>query len=116
MVTDTANELFANLRTALTDTRLRPDVRNRMLHEVLVLACAEGLKNSHYAFGDLNAQTERLIRHLHIPAAEANALRQARRDSNHAAPTDDTTLSYDVRALATFVRDRKSTRLNSSHP
>ena len=103
MVTDTANELFANLRTALTDTRLRPDVRNRMLHEVLVLACAEGLKDSHYAFGDLNAQTERLIRHLHIPAAEANALRQARRDSNHAAPTDDTTLSYDVRALATFV-------------
>ena len=103
MPTDTANELFANLRTALTDARLQPGVRNKMLHEVLVLTCAEGLKDSHYAFGDLNSQTERLIRQLQIPVAEANAIRQARRNSNHAKPTDDATLRYDVRALAFFV-------------
>lgn len=100
---DTAYELFANLRTVITDDRLRPDVRNKMLHEVIVLACAEGLKDTHFAFGDLNSQAERLIRMLHIPAAEANAIRQARRHSNHSTPIDSESLRYDVRAIAFFV-------------
>lgn len=103
MTDTTATELYHNLLTVLTDHQMTPAIKNKVMHETLILICAYGLRNSHFAFGDLNAQTERLILQLSISEAEANAIRQARRDTNRSKPLDEETLRYDVRALATFV-------------
>lgn len=95
-----ANDIFGNIRTAVTNDSLQPSTRNKILHETLVLLCAEGLKDTRYGFGDLNSQTESLIRLLKIPAGEAEDIRQARRDSNHsrALPTDS--LRHNAMTLA----------------
>lgn len=61
MTDTTATELYHNLLTVLTDHQMTPAIKNKVMHETLILICAYGLRNSHFAFGDLNAQTERLI-------------------------------------------------------
>lgn len=73
------------------------------MHETLVLTCAEGLKDSKHGFGDLNSQVETLIRQLHIPSDEANAIRQMRRHSNRTAALSPEDLHFDARALATLI-------------
>lgn len=98
-----SSELFDRLWAVVADGAMAPAVRNKVMHETLVLACAEGLKNSHYGFGDLNSQVETLIRRLHIGPDEANAIRHMRRHSNLSEPLGREELLYDVRALATFV-------------
>ena len=75
------NDLYNNILTIVSNPSLTPSLRLRLLHETLVLTCAEALKESKYGFGDLNAQLESVIRLYHIPIGEAGALRQARRDS-----------------------------------
>ena len=76
---------------------------NKLMHETLVLVCAEGLKDTRYGFGDLNAQVETLLRQHHVPADEANAVRQMRRHSNQSQPLLPEDLLHDARALAVFV-------------
>lgn len=100
----TALDLLNNIHEALTNTALTPATRNKILHETLVITCAEGLKDTYYGFGDLNSQLESLIRILHIPAAEANALRKARRDSNRSRPLLPEDLQHDAVALEWLVR------------
>lgn len=100
----TALDLLNNIHEALTNKALTPATRNKILHETLVITCAEGLKGTHYGFGDLNSQLESLIRILHIPAAEANALRKARRDSNRSRPLLPEDLQHDAAALEWLVR------------
>ena len=69
-----ARELMDTV-VSLPDIHARhPAVANRLMHETLVQVCAEGLKHTRYGFGDLNAQVETLVRMLHIPAPEANAM------------------------------------------
>ena len=98
-----ARELMDTV-ASLPDIHARhPAVANRLMHETLVQVCAEGLKHTRYGFGDLNAQVETLVRMLHIPAPEANAIRQMRRDSNHSRPLTPEQLRYDMHALATLV-------------
>lgn len=97
------SELFERVSTIITDNRIAGAVRNKNMHETLVLTCAEGLKNSKHGFGDLNAQVETLIRQLHIPTDEANAIRQMRRHSNRTQEILPEDLLYDARALATFI-------------
>ena len=96
----TAIDIFDNLLAAITSDTMPAAIRNKLLHETLVLLCAEGLKDTHYGYGDLNSQTESLIRVLHITADEANAIRQARRDSNRSKALLPEDLHYDVAALA----------------
>ena len=76
---------------------------NKLMHETLVLVCAEGLKDTRYGFGDLNAQVETLLRQHHMPTDEANAVRQMRRHSNQSLPLLPEDLLHDARALAVFV-------------
>lgn len=107
-MSQTSTDLFANLRTVVSNKRPSPSVRIRLLHETLVVVCAEGLKDTHYGFGDLNSQLESLIRINGIAADEADALRQARRNSNrsHFVETGGYTeadLLYDVAAVARLV-------------
>lgn len=100
---DGAAELFARVSSIVTDPSIAPAVRNKIMHETLVLTCAEALKDSHYGFGDLNSQVETLIRQLHIPSDEANAIRQMRRHSNRSQPLPAEDLHHDARALATLI-------------
>ncbi len=95
-----AKDIFGNIRTAVINDSLQPSTRNKILHETLVLLCAEGLKDTRYGFGDLNSQTESLIRLLKIPASEADDIRQARRDSNHSKPLPAECLRHDAMTLA----------------
>lgn len=110
-MSQTSSDLFQNLQVVVTDDKLSPATCNKLLHETLVLVCAEGLKETGYGFGDLNSQIESIIRLQHIPAEEANALRQARRDSNRSKIKDDATtgegkrsiLLYDAAAIARLI-------------
>lgn len=99
-------DLFDNLQTIVGTPSLPLSLRLKLLHETLVLVCAEALKASKYGFGDLNAQLESVIRLFQIPNDEANALRQARRDSNHSQLTDgdgETIVRYDCAAVARLI-------------
>lgn len=107
----TAEELFARI-TDIKDRKVtQPYIVNKMMHETLVLVCAEALKDTRYGFGDLNSQVETLIRQLHLPTGEANALRQMRRHSNRAAEITPEDLHHDLKALATFVSRVFATRV-----
>lgn len=100
------NDLYNNILTIVSNPSLTPSLRLRLLHETLVLTCAEALKESKYGFGDLNAQLESVIRLYHIPIGEAGALRQARRDSNHSGLKEEDTktlLLYDCAAVARLI-------------
>lgn len=98
-----ADDLFRNLLVVMTDNRLAPPTQNKLMHETLVLVCAEALKDTHFGFGDLNSQTESVIRLFNVPADEANALRKARRDSNRSRALPPEDLRYDTMALARLV-------------
>lgn len=97
---DIENDIFQNILTIVSDDGLAPATRNKLLHETLVTLCAEGLKDTRHGFGDLNAQTESLIRLLKIPQQEANALRRARRDGNRSTAIPPEALLHDAMALA----------------
>jgi len=100
------NDLYNNILTIISNQSLTSSLRLKLLHETLVLVCAEALKDSKYGFGDLNAQLESVIRLQNIPNDEANALRQARRDSNHSQLKDtdvETALKYDCAAVARLI-------------
>lgn len=100
------NDLYNNILTIVGNSSLTTSLRLKLLHETLVLVCAEALKDSKYGFGDLNAQLESVIRLNNIPNDEANALRQARRDSNHSTLKDtdvETALKYDCAAVARLI-------------
>ena len=49
----TADELFGRIRELLTATDLQPATRNSMMHEVLVLCCHEGVRDTEQSFGNL---------------------------------------------------------------
>lgn len=98
-----SSELFERVAQMMTLDDTHAAARNKIMHETLVLVCAEGLKNSKYGFGDLNAQVEALIRLHKIPTTEANAIRQMRRHSNRSDILSPEDLAYDARALATLI-------------
>lgn len=100
----TVLDLLNNIHEALNNKALAPATRNKILHETLVIICAEGLKDTYYGFGDLNSQLESLIRILRIPIHEANALRKARRDSNRSRPLLPEDLQHDAEVLEWLVR------------
>lgn len=99
----TAQELFDRIATFISDATLQPSIVNKMMHETLVLTCAEGLKDTQYGFGDLNAQVETLICKFNIGSEEANAIRQMRRHSNRSTALSPEVLTHDAHALALLV-------------
>lgn len=76
---------------------------NKMLHETLVMACAAGLRNTSYSFGDLNARVDYLCTQRGLSAADTRAIHQMRRHSNSSSPILPEDLTYDVRALCVFI-------------
>ena len=75
----------------------------RYLHQTLVLACAEALRDSRQAFGNLFAQVDYLCKRHHVALRDRIAIQQARRRSNGGEATSADDWRYDVRALAHFI-------------
>jgi len=88
------------------------------MHETLVLACAEALRGSRQAFGNVFSQVDYLCKHHGVAMRERIAIQQMRRHSNGAKggfsigakggqpqrePLTHEDWLYDVRALTLFV-------------
>lgn len=95
----TADDLFS--RTA--DVLSAGDNAMRIMHEVLVLACHEGLSSTTEAFGNLFAQVDYLCRAHHISIPNTIAIQRMRRNSNHSMQPQHDMLLYDCKALALFI-------------
>lgn len=79
-------------------------VANKMMHETLVLACAEGLKGTRHGFGNLSSQVDTLCKMHHVTPTDTNAIHRMRRDSNSSKPLLPEVLRFDCLALAKFIR------------
>ena len=98
-----AEELFGRVEEML---RLAADNRTeagRVMHEVLVLTCSVGVKDSRQAFGNLFSQVDFICKQLQISTPERIAIQQMRRHSNSSAPLSDDDLLADARALCRFI-------------
>lgn len=99
----TANELYQRAAQILEAGSQEGALVNKMLHETLVMACAAGLRNTSYSFGDLNARVDHLCTQRGLSAADTRAIHQMRRHSNSSSPILPENLTYDVRALCVFI-------------
>ena len=86
---------------------------NRMMHETLVLACHEAIKDTKQAFGNLFSQVDFLCKVHHIHVRDIVAIQQMRRNSNHSLPLTHEDLMYDARALCIFISAVFSTAIPS---
>ena len=76
---------------------------NRRMHEILVLACAEGTRNSKQAYGNLFSQVAFLCKSTGISHTDKAAIQTMRRHSNHKELTDEEEFLSDVWALKLFI-------------
>ena len=95
-----AHELFTRIADILTAPS---EAQARIMHETLVIACYEGLKETKHGFGNLSSQVEALCKLHHIAPKDVVAIHKMRRHSNSAAPILPDNIAYDCRALALFV-------------
>ena len=95
-----AHELFARIADILSAPS---ETQALIMHETLVIACHEGLKNTRHGFGNLSSQVESLCRQHHIAPQDIVAIQKMRRHSNSTAPILPDDVAYDYRALAIFV-------------
>ncbi len=95
-----AHELFTRIADILTAPS---EAQARIMHETLVIACYEGLKETKHGFGNLSSQVEALCKLHHIAPKDVVAIHKMRRHSNSTAPILPDDIAYDCRALALFV-------------
>ena len=99
----TADELFGRIRELLTATDLQPATRNSMMHEVLVLCCHEGVRDTEQSFGNLFSQVDFLCKRHRVGVSDKADIQTMRRHSNGSEPLAREELLYDGRALSIFV-------------
>ena len=95
-----AHELFSRIADILSAPS---EAQALIMHETLVIACHEGLKNTRHGFGNLSSQVESLCRQRNIAPQDIVAIQKMRRHSNSNAPILPEDVAYDCRALAIFV-------------
>ena len=95
-----AHELFSRIADILSAPS---EAQALIMHETLVIACHEGLKNTRHGFGNLSSQVESLCRQHNIASQDIVAIQKMRRHSNSNAPILPEDVAYDCRALAIFV-------------
>lgn len=95
-----AHELFSRIADILSAPS---EAQALIMHEMLVIACHEGLKNTRHGFGNLSSQVESLCRQHNIAPQDIVAIQKMRRHSNSNAPILPEDVAYDCRALAIFV-------------
>ena len=109
----TADDLFTQALAIATADDQTPGL-NRMMHETLVLACHEAIKDTNQAFGNLFAQVDYLCKHCRVSVADTIAIQTMRRHSNSSEPLSRDDRLYDVRALCLFISAVFSTGIPSS--
>ena len=109
----TADDLFTQALVIATADDQTPGL-NRMMHETLVLACHEAIKDTNQAFGNLFAQVDYLCKHCRVSVADTIAIQTMRRHSNSSEPLSREDRLYDVRALCLFISAVFSTGIPSS--
>ena len=98
-----ASELFQRVRELLILPDLKPETRNKMMHDTLILCCHEGVKDTKQAFGNLFSQVDYLCKVRGIKIADKIAIQTMRRHSNKSDALTNEELGYDARALAIFI-------------
>ena len=98
-----ATELFQRVRELLMLPDLKPETRNKMMHDTLILCCHEGVKDTKQAFGNLFSQVDYLCKVRGIKIADKIAIQTMRRHSNKPDALTNEELDYDARALAIFI-------------
>ena len=98
-----AAELFQRVRELLMLPDLKPETRNKMMHDTLILCCHEGVRDTKQAFGNLFSQVDYLCKARGIKIADKIAIQTMRRHSNSQEPLSSEDLKYDARALALFI-------------
>ena len=98
-----ASELFQRVRELLILPGLKPETRNKMMHDTLILCCHEGVKDTKQAFGNLFSQVDYLCKVRGIKIADKIAIQTMRRHSNKPDALTNEELGYDARALAIFI-------------
>ena len=98
-----ASELFNRIAYIATSKQLKPEVQNKLMHEVLVLTCAAGLKGTKDATGNLFAKVDVLCKQKKMKQLDIFDIQKMRHDSNCSVPLSHEDLLYDLRALALFV-------------
>lgn len=76
---------------------------NRMMHETLVVACAEATKTMGQGFGNVFSQVDFLCKRHGISQENRVAIQNMRRHSNKSEPMNRADRLYDVRALCLFI-------------
>ena len=82
----TAEELFYKIKDFLTDEEVSGIMRNKMMHDTIVLTCHEGIRNTQQAFGNLFSQVDFLCKQHHLSIADKMSIQTARRHSNSDEP------------------------------
>ena len=90
-----AHELFSRIADILSAPS---EAQALIMHETLVIACHEGLKNTRHGFGNLSSQVESLCRQHNIAPQDIVAIQKMRRHSNSNAPILPEDVAYDCRA------------------
>jgi hypothetical protein len=98
-----ASELFNRIAYIATSKQLKPEVQNKLMHEVLVLTCAAGLKGTKDTTGNLFAKVDVLCKQKKMKQLDIFDIQKMRHDSNCSVPLSHEDLLYDLRALALFV-------------
>ncbi|MDY6248823.1 MAG: AAA domain-containing protein [Prevotella sp.] len=97
----TATDLFDRVAKILD---LPEDVAaNRLMHETLVLCCAEALRDEKMAFGNLFSQIDFLCKRFRVHLGDVVAIQKMRRDSNRRKPMAREDVLYGCRALSMFI-------------
>lgn len=97
-----ADELFDNC-LKLARAKEIGAATNNMMHETLVVACAEATKGIGTSFGNVFSQVDYLCKRCGLPMQEQVGIQTMRRHSNKSTPIPLEDWIYDVRSLAIFV-------------
>ncbi len=106
-----AEELFGQLNAILLVSLQKRNIQEtvastllRDLHELLILTCHEGIRNTSLAFGNLFSQIDYLCNRHHLSIADKRAIQEMRHHSNHPEqPLSIQQFLYDIRALSVFM-------------
>lgn len=98
-----AQELFNRVFEILQAEDVRPEVRNKMMHDTLVLCCHEGIRNTEQSFGNLFSQVDYLCKLHRVSIPDKIAIQTMRHHSNSTEPLSRADLLYDARALSLFI-------------
>lgn len=99
----TPGELFSTIKEILKQQSEPTVMANRMMHDVLVMACHEALSDEKMSFGNLFSQVDYLCKRHNVSVKDIISIQQMRRDSNRSRPLLPEELLYDCRALALFI-------------